>query len=142
VSNSAWKDPLSNAPAPEVGVLLKTILVQRPPFIAVLNGAVGNNYQCGPNRWPIPDEWLWSWRELGSMPNPLPSPPTKPSGYRDGLFYPPADGQSCWIRRFPEAAPAQSGTWSGAKLGFQLASGVFLPWYSVVAWKPQGAPST
>ena len=64
MSNSAWKDPFSNAPAVGTPVWLKRILVNTHPFHATLTGLTGNAYTCGPNNWPILDCWLWSWKPL------------------------------------------------------------------------------
>ena len=143
MSNSAWKDPLSNAPAVGTRVWLKRILVNTHAFHATLTGLTGNAYTCGSNNWPILDGWLWSWKPLPQPDIPAPQPPIPGSGYRDVLYYPPPDGQLCWVRRFPDDCPAQSATWHADTLVFDVTRlNIVLPWYACAAWKPQAAPAT
>jgi hypothetical protein len=57
------------------------------------------------------------------------------NGWRDPLFYPPADRQSRWIRRLPSDTPPLRGILALATLSFVTDSEaltVEIPWFGVL----------
>jgi hypothetical protein len=132
-----WKDPFTNPPAAQVVVWLKRNLVNTNPFTGFLDMSVAMSYVCGALNWPIPTDMLWEWKPFPTGTPPPGNPPISPSGWRDVLYYPPTDGQTCWVRRSPEDTSVAQAVWSLANLHFAVISQPFvIPWYSVVAWKP------
>jgi hypothetical protein len=134
---STWKDPFSNPPPLNTTIWLRRTLVQTHLFTATLPVAAADSFKCGPSAWPIPDIWVWSWREPTPGSPPPANPPISPSGYRDVMYYPPPDQQQCWVRRWPEDTAVVLCTWHAASLTFVANTGTLvIPWYAAVAWKP------
>jgi len=143
-----WSDPFAKPPPPAavpqeggaavpVALWARRILVETHLFLAHQSASVAGAFTCGPSNWPIPDCWLWTYRLAPAGHESPPLPPIPKSGYRDVLYYPPTDGQSCWVRRSPGDTATLLYLWSASDLSFVQVKGVLiLPWYACISWRP------
>jgi len=137
---SVWKDIGSILP-PEA----TTVVVRRFPSITpVLYGDWNLNEQsifCGPQDWMLPWYMVTHWRPLSYSQPDWPAPPLPPGKWRDVYWYPPSQGDHCWVRRYEADCAALQGIFDSASHSFAVGNTPLkLPWWAVLCWKPVSAP--
>jgi len=138
----AWSDILTNPPPDEAMVLARRYPEDTPDIYGQWSLAQGGLVLPHPEppAAPVVVPWpfLTHYKQL-TAPPPWPGA-AHPKSWRDPYYYPPADGQSVWLRRFFGGCAAVPATYTAADACFtvvlQGTHALSAPFYCFYQWKP------
>ncbi|HNS70807.1 MAG TPA: hypothetical protein PLV05_13125 [Verrucomicrobiota bacterium] len=130
---SPWHDMVTSPPAEGQLVLARRLPGDCPPLAARWDAARAR-FQCGPERWGLPWQFVAHWRPLAADPA-WPRPRAGTSPWQDVYLCPPAPGQSVWLRRGGEDTAAFRAVFDRAGAVFTLPNGWRISWYEVSRWR-------
>jgi hypothetical protein len=132
---STRHDIVSSQPQDHQLVLLRRAPGDCPPLAA--NWDAGNaRFQCGPEAWVIPWQFVSHWRALEDAPA-WPQPASGALLWQDIYLCPPADAQPVWLRRRSEPSAAFRAVFDRTGFAFMLSNGWRIQWYEAWKWRPR-----
>ncbi len=128
-----WHDFILTPPVNGQLVWVRRAPEDTVPLAAIWDGAEAQ-LLCGPQHWILPWHRATRWHPCDTAPA-WPYPRNRATAWQDIYGFPPADGQSVWLRRHPEDTAAFRATFDANNLTFTLPTGWQLCWFDAWKWK-------